>query len=116
MNNRKSTLGRPVRHIPIEKIIGFTVKVAHGTWGYKNKQHVKEFIPIEDQKEKIKTLSSKLPTRKYQRAKRDLWLDAIIEAEKNAEKRAEKLSENGEYLFLVFPKIVKTSFREIITK
>ena len=111
MNNRKTTLGRPTIHIPILKVLGYTVKVRHGSYGYKSNEDYKKFFEVIAPN--TKDVDTKLPTKKYKKAKYDLWDKAIDNALALAHKEVEKNRNLGAKSFecIILPKYLKTSTR-----
>lgn len=106
MNNRKRTAGRNYQQVQIEKILGYTIRVKHGTMGYKSHLDFKKFIPVSPP-DLSEIKGQRLTNRMYKFKRRLLWEGQIAEAHRLAGYEASKQN----FECIIIPKIEKTSIK-----
>lgn len=109
MNNRKSTTGRKIVYNEITKLVGYTVRVKHGSLGYKNylnfREHVRVIKPKglrnrgndSDQQEKLR--------------KQDLWW----KAGQDALNKAQVIANGQKFDCVLIPVVQRTSVKHNLT-
>lgn len=98
---RKSTLGRKRFQVKITKVLGFTIKVKHGSFGYKKHEAFTEFIAVNEPNHK-NTIGCSSNIRKQ--LKKRNWMYEIEKAETRAFVKAGMLP----FKTIIIPKILKT--------
>jgi hypothetical protein len=108
MNNRKRTPGRRIIHVPDVKIIGFTLKVRHGSPNYKKHEQYRKFVEVVD-KAPEKVLEKVKAINLSQKAIRKQKLDRYVESVEKALLTATEIAQKNKFECIVIPKIINTS-------
>jgi hypothetical protein len=106
-NNRKRTSGRKIFYVPVEKTVGFTIIVRHGTLGYKSYSDYRKFVEVPEKLNCTKHIGE---TQKAYQKRR--WQKRMKQIDETYLK-ATRIAAKDDIVPNIIPKIVKSSIKMI---
>ncbi len=103
---RKTTRGRRIIHVNQSKVVGFTLKVQHGSPGYIRMEHYKKFVEVE--KPNYFHLG-KMSTNKKKEHRAKLDLEAVKKAFLKADAIRTRNIAKEAFFSIIIPKVVRKS-------